>query len=74
LSKSEIEIQKTKRAQINEEKIIEELSTMSSNLKKITDRDEKIKVLINLNEFIKEYKDIIKKRCPDKLVSILNSL
>lgn len=74
MSKSEIEIQKTKRAQINEEKIIEELSTMSSNLKKITDRDEKIKVLINLNEFIKEYKDIIKKRCPDKLVSILNSL
>jgi len=74
MTKLEVEIQKNKIISNEKEKVIDKLSAISSNLKKITEREEKIKILIDLNEFIKENKDIIKKKCPDKLVSILNSL
>lgn len=65
---------KNKRVKPDKETIIKNLSAISDELKHITDNDKKIKILINLNEFIKKNKEIIKKKCPDKLVSILNSL
>jgi len=58
----------------DKEIIIKKLSAISDELKHITDNEKKIKILIDLNEFIKKNKEIIKKKCPDKLVSILNSL
>ena len=38
----------------DEEHIIEELLQFSSKLKKVTEKDKKIEILIHLNEFIKE--------------------
>ncbi len=58
----------------DKEAIIKKLSAISNELKHMTDNDKKIKILIDFNEFIKKNKEIIKKKCPDKLVSILNSL
>ncbi len=55
-------------------KILNYLSDISSRLKKITDRDEKVQILVKFDEYLKKYGDIIEKECPDKLVSILNSL
>ncbi len=59
---------------VEEEKILTELTEISSALKKLTKRDEKIQILIKLNEFLKENKEIIKEKFPSKLTSILNSL
>lgn len=56
------------------EKIVEYLSKISSKLKKTKDRDKKVEILVELNDYLKEYGDSIEKVCPEKLVSILNSL
>ena len=54
--------------------ILNQLMRFSSKLKHIENNDEKIQIIIDLNKFIKEYKEIIKENFPDTLVSILNSL
>ena len=64
----------TEKEKVEEEKILTELTEISSALKKLTKRDEKIQILIKLNEFLKENKEIIKEKFPSKLTSILNSL
>ena len=56
-----------------EERVIKKLLIYASKFKKITDKNEKIRLLIRLNEFIKKNKELIKKKCPDLLVDILNS-
>ena len=55
-------------------KIAEHLSNISTKLKNLTDKDEKIQILVELNDYLKIYGDLIEKTCPEKLVSILNSL
>ena len=56
------------------EKIAEHLSFISSKLKKVKDNNIKIHMLVELNDYLKENGEIIEKVCPEKLVSILNSL
>lgn len=56
------------------EKLIEDLSEVSSRLKRIKNVEEKVKILISLNKVLEDNKDFIKENCPDLLVSILNSL
>jgi len=56
------------------EDIIEVLSDMSEKLSEIKTHDEKIQLLVEFDEFFKKNKDLIKEKCPDMLVSILNSL
>ena len=56
------------------EKLVEDLSNISSKLKETKDRDEKIEILVELNDYLKEHGNSIEKICPEKLVSILNSL
>ena len=59
---------------LKENEIIEYLTKISSQLKKIPEREKKIDVLVELNDFLRENKDTIKEKFPDLLVSILNSL
>ncbi len=70
-NKAEEKVEKTSK---DNEKIVEHLSLISSKLKKIKDRDKKINILVELNDYLKEKGDVIEKVCPEKLVSILNSL
>lgn len=58
----------------NKEKIFEYLSSLSSKLKKTKDRGQKIQALVELNEYLLKHGETIEKVCPEKLVSILNSL
>jgi hypothetical protein len=74
ISKTQIKTKEDKEESILVNEIIEELSIISSQLKKLTDIDEKLDLLYYLNDFLKENKEIIKEKCPDKIVSILNSI
>lgn len=56
------------------ERVINYLSEISDKLKKVTAKDAKIQMLMDLTRFIEKNKEIIKKNCPDKLVAILNSI
>ena len=56
------------------EKIVEHLSLISSKLNKIRNCDKKIYMLGELNDYLKENGKVIEKVCPEKLISILNSL
>jgi len=56
------------------EDIVEVLSDLSEKLSEIKIHDEKIQLLVEFDEFFKKNKDLIKEKCPDMLVSILNSL
>ena len=56
------------------EKIVEHLSLISSKLKKIKDPNKKVHMLVELNDYLKENGEVIEKVCPEKLISILNSL
>jgi len=72
---NELENISTKITEYNEnDLILNQLMGFSSKLKHIENDDEKIQTIIDLNKFIKKYKDIIKENFPDTLVSILNSL
>ena len=66
--------EKVERISENKEKIVQHLSLISSKLKRIKDRDKKIHILVELNDYLKENGELIEKVCPEKLVSILNSL
>jgi hypothetical protein len=59
---------------LKEEEIIKILSNLSEKLSELKDHDKKIQLLIEFDSFLKENKEIIKKKCPDLLVSVLNSL
>jgi len=56
------------------EKIVEHLSLISSKLKRIKDPNKKVHTLVELNDYLKENGEAIEKVCPEKLISILNSL
>jgi len=58
----------------NYEVIQDKLLEISSKLKHIQNRKEKIQLLIGLNDFLNENEEIIKNNFSDVLVSILNSL
>ncbi len=65
---------KTQKEISKEESVVEYLTNLSSKLKKVKDREKKIQILVDFNEYLKLNGDIIEKKSPDKLVSILNSL
>lgn len=54
--------------------IIKELSKLSEKLQDTKDHGEKIKLLVEFDKFLKNNKEFIKEKCPDKIVSILRSL
>ena len=58
----------------DKEKIVEHLSNFSSELKKTKDQDKKVHLLVELNDYLKKNGAVIEKVCPEKLISILNSL
>ncbi len=60
--------------QTKEESIARVLSNFSEKLSETKNQEEKLKILVEFDEFLKNNRDIIKKRCPNLLVSILNSL
>ncbi|HUX99978.1 MAG TPA: hypothetical protein VMV49_10530 [Candidatus Deferrimicrobium sp.] len=60
--------------QINEERFIKEISDISTKLMSSIVIDEKIQLIVQLNNILKENKYLIKKKYPDLLVSILDSL
>jgi len=66
--------EKKKKNGEDKEKIVEHLSLMSSKLKEINDFNKKIHILMEFNDYLKENGDMIEKVCPEKLISILNSL
>ncbi len=66
--------EKVKKKSEDKEKIVEHLSLISSKLKKIKGPDKKVKILVELNDYLKENGEVIEKVCPEKLISILNSL
>lgn len=57
-----------------DEEIANYLRKFSSNLKKISNREKRIKKIVDLDDFLKENKEIIKQKYSDLVVSILNSL
>lgn len=59
---------------VNEKKLMKEISGISTKLMYITNNDEKIQLIVQLNSLLKENIDLIKKKYPDILVSILDSL
>lgn len=57
-----------------EENIIQELSKLSEKIQDAKDHDKKIELLVKFDKFLKDNKEFIKDKCPDKMVSILRSL
>lgn len=57
-----------------EEEILKKLSEYSSKLKKYRNYEKKIQILIELDKFLKENEDIIRRKFSGKLKSILRSL
>jgi len=59
---------------IEEEDLITKISEISTELMHLTNNDEKIRLIGQLNRLLLENKELIKKKYPDILVSILDSL
>lgn len=55
-------------------KISEDLTSLSSKIKKTDKTEEKIDLLVKLDNLMKNNKELIKKKFHDNIVSILNSL
>ena len=58
----------------SESAIIHQLTNLSSRLKKISDPNEKVELLLSVDSFIKEHEMFLKEKYPELLVNILNSL
>jgi len=56
------------------DEVIKILSEISENLSESQNQDEKIKILVEFDEFIKKNKTLIQEKCPNLLISVLNSL
>ena len=57
-----------------EEEIIRTLIILSDRLSDMKNHGEKINFLKKFDSFLKKNEEIIKKKCPDLVVSVLNSL
>ena len=68
------EISSEKNSQLQKAEIVSKLSTLTEALQDAPSHEEKIELLVKFDGFLKEYKDLIKEYCPDKVVSILRSL
>lgn len=58
----------------NDSALIRQFTTLSSKLKKITDPNKKIELLLSVDDFIKAHEIFLEKKYPELLVNILNSL
>lgn len=58
----------------NEQKIFDNLISISSKMKKTDNSKEKIELLIQLDNLMKKNKDLIKRKFHDNIIGILNSL
>jgi antitoxin component of RelBE/YafQ-DinJ toxin-antitoxin module len=65
---------KEKKDVLHEKEVIKKLSDFSEKLSEIKSQNEKVRILIEFDEFLKNHKEIIKDKCPNLLVSVLNSL
>ncbi len=70
---SNAEIERFEKA-LEKDEIASHLRKISSSLKTISNRDEKIEKLIKFNDFLEKNKELIKEKYSDLVVSILNSL
>lgn len=70
----ETEIISRKKQLIEEKQIVDTLTKISSKLKKLSNHDKKIQLLVNLDDFLEKNEKIIKEKYSDLLVGILNSL
>ncbi|MGV9197575.1 MAG: hypothetical protein ACOC4M_01890 [Promethearchaeia archaeon] len=68
------EISSEQNNQSQKAEIVSKLSTLTEALQDAPSHEEKIELLVKFDGFLKEYKDLIKEYCPDKLVSVLRSL
>lgn len=59
---------------IDEKQIVNTLLKISFKLRKLSNHDKKILILVDLDDFLNKNKKIIKEKYSDLLVSILNSL
>lgn len=58
----------------NDSALIRQFTALSSKMKKIADPDKKIELLLSVDDFIKTHEVFLKKKYPELLVNILNSL
>jgi len=59
---------------LDDNEVIEQLSNFSEKLSEMSSQDEKVRILIEFDEFLKQNKEVIKNKYPNFIVSILNSL
>jgi antitoxin component of RelBE/YafQ-DinJ toxin-antitoxin module len=59
---------------LHEKEVIKQLSYFSEKLSEIKSKNEKVRILVEFDRFLKNNKEIIKDKCPNLLVSVLNSL
>lgn len=69
-----IKIDKKEELEFKSKYIIERLSKFSEELQDAGSHKAKIELLVKFDKFLKDNKEFIRQKCPDKLVSILRTL